>query len=165
MCLAWNLSSDIVKTESNIGRVGKAKAISIGVSSITTIEESGISISITLAVVTKTISISIGSISLSGSIKSLSDWVKTSAGSKRNSVGIWVTSISSVEKSRVSISITLTLTSTRDRDVSSINTGSTHQAKSIAEGIRIASNSSDKVLGGASGTGNKGGSYSQEFHF
>merc|ERR1711999_19006 len=138
MCLAWNLSSDIVKTESNIGRVGKAKAISIGVSSITTIEESGISISITLAVVTKTISISIGSISLSGSIKSLSDWVKTSAGSKRNSVGIWVTSI-------------------RDRDVSSINTGSTLQAKSIAEGIRVASNSSDEVLGGASGTGNKGG--------
>ena len=97
---------------------------------------------------------------MSGSIKSLSDWVKTSAGSKRNSVGIWVTSISSVEKSRVSISITLTLTSTRDRDVSSINTGSTLQAKSVAEGIRIASNSSDEVLGGASGTGNKGGSYS-----
>merc|ERR1711872_1115673 len=124
MCLAWNLSSDIVKTESNIGRVGKAKAISIGVSSITTIEESGISISITLAVVTKTISIS-------GSIKTLSDWVKTSAGAKRNSVGIWVTSISSIKKSRISISITLTLTSTRDRDVSSINTGSTLQAKSV----------------------------------
>ena len=97
---------------------------------------------------------------MSGSIKSLSDGVKTSAGSKRNTIGIW--SISSVEKSRVSISITLTLTSTRDRDVSSINTGSTLQTKSIAEGIRIASNSSDEVLGGASGTGDKGGSYSLE---
>ena len=108
-CLAWNLSSNIVKTKSNIGRVGKAKAIGVRVSSITTIEESGISISITLAVVTKTISISIGSISLSGSIKTLSDWVKTSAGTKRNSIGIW--SISSVEKSRVSISITLAIVS------------------------------------------------------
>ena len=91
--------------------MGKAKAISIGVSSITTIEESGISISITLAVVTKTISISIGSISLSGSIKTLSDWVKTSAGAKRNSIGVWVTSISSIKKSRISISITLAVVS------------------------------------------------------
>jgi len=70
---------------------------------------------------------------LGGSIKSLGDWVKTSARCKGNTS----ISIGSIEKSRISISITLALSSTGNRNISSIDTGSTLQTKSITKSIGI----------------------------
>merc|ERR1712106_1227115 len=85
--------------------------IGIRIASISTIEQLGISLSITLAIVSKSIAIvSIGSKSLGGGIKSLGDWVKTSAGGKWNA-SIAIASISSVQKSRISLSITLAIVS------------------------------------------------------
>merc|ERR1712106_1030588 len=121
--------------------------MSIRVASISSVQKSRVSISITLTIVSKTMA-SIGSIrsnSLGGSIKSLGEGIKTSAGGEWDtgsisvgSMSIRVASITSVEKSWVSFSITLTLASTRDREVSSIDTGSTLHTQAVAKSIGIA---------------------------
>ena len=142
--LARHLSPEIVNTKSQVGRMGDTIGMgisSIAIASISSVQESRVCLSITLAIVSKAIAIgSIGSNSLGGGIKSLSDWVKTSTGGEWDTVSsVRVASIGSVQESRVGISITLTLASTWDRDVSSIDTGSTLHTQTIAKGIGIAS--------------------------
>ena len=140
--LARHLSPQIVKTESQVRRMGDTIGISsIAIASISSVQKSRVCLSITLAIVSQAIAIgSIGSNSLGGGIKSLSDWVKTSTGGEWDTISsVRVASIGSVQESRVGISITLTPASTWDRDVSSIDTGSTLHTQTIAKGIGIAS--------------------------
>merc|ERR1712128_405662 len=88
-------------------------SVSIRVASISSVQKSWVSISITLTIVTKTMASigSIGSNSLGGSIKSLGEGIKTSARGEWDtgrisvgSVSIRVASITSVEKGWVGIS-------------------------------------------------------------
>merc|ERR1719154_1078707 len=78
----------------------------IWVSSISSVQKSGVSLSITLAIV-GIAKMSIRSISLGRGIKSLGDWVKTSAGAEWDTVGVW--GISGIQESGVSLSLSLTL--------------------------------------------------------
>merc|ERR1740131_298682 len=113
----------------------------IGVSSIASVQESRVSISITLAIVVSVVSTEVRSISLGGGIKSLGDWVKTSAGAE------WDTGVvSTIEKSGVSFSLSLTLAnivgisgSAGDGDIGSVHTGSRLESYTIAKSIGVAS--------------------------
>merc|ERR1719234_2378123 len=158
-CLARNSSSKVVGAEANVGRVDKSSGGGsngmgestidggIWVSSISSVQKSGVSLSITLAIVAK---MSIRSKSLGRGIKSLGDWVKTSAGAEWDTVGsgIWVSSIGSVQESGVSLSLSITLanvsisisSSTWDRDVGSVHTWSTLQTNNMSNmsGIGVA---------------------------
>merc|ERR1711892_1604236 len=93
-------------------------SMSIRVASMSSVQKSWVSFSIVLTIVSKTMASigSIGSNSLGGGIKSLSEGVKTGAGGEWNpgsisvsSMSIRVASISSVEKSWISFSIALTI--------------------------------------------------------
>ena len=180
-CLARNSSSKVVGADTNVGRVDKpggGGGNSMGestidggirVASISSIQESGVSLSITLAIVSKvsiTITkMSIRSISLGGGIKSLGDWVKTSAGAE------WDTVVSTIEKSGVSFSLSLTLaivsvvsnisSSTWDRGIGSVHTGSTLKTNDMSNmgGIGVA-----KVLSLSRDGGHKGGCYNLELN-
>merc|ERR1740131_238883 len=111
----------------------------IGVSSIASVQESRVSISITLAIVVSVVSTEVRSISLGGGIKSLGDWVKTSAGAE------WDTGVvSTIEKSGVSFSLTLANIvgisgSTGDGDIGSVHTGSRLESYTIAKSIGVTS--------------------------
>merc|ERR1719370_2227113 len=119
--LARDGSSKVVNTKTDVGRVdksggggsdgvgGSSIGGSIGVSSISSVEESRVSLSFTLAIVVSIGSIRVSSITirskaLGGGIKSLGDGVKTSAGAERDS-----SSISTVQESGISLSISITL--------------------------------------------------------
>merc|ERR1719234_461095 len=175
-CLARNSSSKVVGAEANVGRVDKSSGGGsngmgestidggIWVSSISSVQKSGVSLSITLAIVAK---MSIRSKSLGRGIKSLGDWVKTSAGAEWDTVGIW--GISGIQESRVSLSLSLTLadvsisisSSTWDRDVGSVHTRSTLETNAISDmgGIGVAEELSLSRDGG-----HKGRCYSQKLH-
>merc|ERR1719244_2494934 len=151
--LARDGSSKVVNTKTDVGRVDKSggggdgvgvSSIggSIGVSSISSVEESRVSLSFTLAIVVsigsiRGSSITIRSKALGGGIKSLGDGVKTSAGAERDG-----SSISTVQESGISLSVSITLavvdksvpSSTRDRDVSSVHTRGAFETNTIGKG-------------------------------
>merc|ERR1719187_3115420 len=150
--LARNSSSKIVGAETNMGRVdiassGSSHGVgestidgSVRVASIASVQESRVSLSLTLAKVVSVVTISIRSIALGRGIKSLGDWVKTSAGAEGDAV------VSRVEESGISLGLSLTLakvvdiaisSSTGDRDISSVHTGGTLQT-SIHASIWVA---------------------------
>ena len=150
-CLARNGSSKVVDAETNVGRVDKTGSSSgngMGESSIGSgiwvsgIQNLGISLGFTLAIVSMSVvSMSIGSKSLGGCVKSLGDWVKTSAGAE------WDTVVSSIEKLGISLGITLAIvavvgniaSSTWDRGVQGVHAGSTLQTNNaMGMGIGIA---------------------------
>merc|ERR1739838_847564 len=94
---------------------------------VSSIEESRVSLSLTLAIVVTSIAIAVvRSKALSGGVKSLGERVKTSAGAK------WDAMVGRVEESWVSLSLCFTLAevvnisgSTGDGEVDRVHTGST----------------------------------------
>merc|ERR1719184_540435 len=149
---------------------------SIRVRSISSIEESRVSLGFTLAIVVsvgsiRVRSISIRSIALGGGIKTLGEGVKTSAGAERDTS----ISISTVQESGISLSISITLavvdksvpSSTRDRNISSVHTGGALETNTIGKGnssiTSIASVQQGWVSLGRDG-GHEGGCYNQKFH-
>merc|ERR1712038_1996816 len=178
--LARDGSSKVVNTKTDVGRVDKSSGGggdgvgvssiggSIRVSSISSVEESRVSLSFTLAIVVSVGSIRVSSITIRS--KSLGDGVKTSAGAKRDS-----SSISTVQESGISLGVSITLavvdksvpSSTRDRDVSSVHTGGTLETNIIGKGnssiTSIASVQQGWVSLGRDG-GHKGRCYNQKFH-
>ena len=142
--------------ESTIGR-------GVWVSSISSIQESRVSLSLTLAIVVTSIAIAVvRSKALSSGVKSLGERVKTSAGAE------WDTVVGRVEESGVSLSLCFTLAkvvnisgSTGDREVGRVHTGGTlktvHMANMAA--IRIA-----KVLSLSSDDSHKGRCYNLELN-
>merc|ERR1719187_1954873 len=180
--LARDSSSKIVGAETNMGRVdiassGSSHGVgestvdgSIRVASIASVQESRVSLSITLTIVVSVVTISIRSIALGRGIKSLGDGVKTSAGAEGDAV------VSRVEDSGVSLGLSLTLakvvdiaiaSSTGDRDVSSVDTGGTLET-SIHASIWVAMVPIPRVEKGRVSLGRDGGHegrcYDQKFH-
>merc|ERR1719154_927084 len=132
-------------------------------SSISSVQKSGVSLSITLAIV-GIAKMSIRSISLGRGIKSLGDWVKASAGAEWDTVGIW--GISGIQESGVSLSLSLTLaimisSSTWDRDIGSVHTWSTLKTIDMSDmgGIGVA-----EELSLSRDSGHKGRCYNQKLH-
>merc|ERR1719187_430923 len=179
--LAGNSSSKIVGAETNMGRVNIASSGgghsvgestidgSVRVASIASVQESrvSLSLSLTLAKVVSVVTISIRSIALGRGIKSLGDGVKTSAGAEGDAV------VSRVEDSGVSLGLSLTLaivveisSSTGDRDISSVDTGGTLQT--IHTSIWVAMEAIPRVQQGRVSLGRDGGHkgrcYDQKFH-
>merc|ERR1719187_213902 len=184
--LARDSSSKIVGAETNMGRVDIASSggghsvgestvdRSVRVASIASVQESRVSLSLTLTKVVSVVAISIRSIALGRGVKSLGDGVKTSAGAEGDAV------VSSVEESGGSLGLSLTLakvvdiaisSSTGDRDVSSVDTGGTLETiqTSIPEDVddddaldMFADSLDDKSVGKglpeASANGSKNGS-------
>merc|ERR1719244_607625 len=183
--LARDGSSKVVNAKTNVGREDKSggggdgvgvSSIggSIRVSSISSVQESRVSLSFTLAIVVSvrvsSITISIRSIALGGGIKSLGEGVKTSAGAERDS-----SSISTVQESGISLGVSITLavvdksvpSSTRDRDVCSVHTRGALETNTIGKGktsiTSISSVQQGWVSLGRDG-GHEGGCYNQKFH-
>merc|ERR1719187_2841156 len=182
--LARDSSSKIVGAETNMGRVdiassGGSHSVgestvdgSVRVASIASVQESrvSLSLSLTLAKVVSVVTISIRSIALGRGVKSLGDGVKTSAGAEGDAV------VSRVEDSGVSLGLSLTLakvvdiaiaSSTGDRDVSSVDTGGTLET-SIHASIWVAMVPIPRVEKGRVSLGRDGGHegrcYDQKFH-
>merc|ERR1719154_487638 len=135
----------------------------IWVSSISSVQKRGVSLSITLAIV-GIAKMSIRSISLGRGIKSLGDWVKTSAGAE------WDAVVGRVEQLRVSLSLTLanaigmisiSNTVAWDWHVSSVHTrGTLKPYKTMSSiSIRVAQELSLSRDGG-----HEGGCYNQKLH-
>merc|ERR1719187_2815690 len=175
--LARNSSSKIVGAETNMGRVNIASSGSghgVGEStidgsvreaSIASVQESRVSLSLTLAKVVSVVTISIRSIALGRGIKSLGDGVKTSAGAEGDAV------VSSVEEIGVSLTLAKVVdiaisSSTGDRDVSSVDTGST--LETIHTSIWVAMVAIPRVEQGRVSLrrdgGHEGRCYDQKFH-
>merc|ERR1712128_166466 len=135
----------------------------VWVSSISSIEKSRVSLSLTLAIVVSSIAIAVvRSKALSGGVKSLCERVKTSAGAE------WDAVVGRVEESGVSLSLCFTLAkgvnipgSTGDREVDRVHTGSTLETVHMANmaGIRVA-----KVLSLSGDDGHKGRCYNKRLH-
>ena len=133
----------------------------VWVASISSIQESRVSLSLTLAIVVTSIAIAVvRSKSLSGGVKSLGERVKTSAGAE------WDAVVGRVEESGVSLSLGFTLAkvvnisgSTGDREVGRVHTGSTLKTVHVANmaGIRVA-----KVLSLSGDDSHKGRCYNLE---
>ena len=142
--LAWDLGSGDVGADSDKGRVDKSSVCgSDGVGSGDSVgkggaigEDLGISVSITLAVVVGSVGVSVDSSvvwesnSLGDGIESLSDGIKTSAGSEGDS---------SDNHLRVSISVTLAVVSggAGDGDVGGVHAGSGLEADDGVGGVSI----------------------------
>merc|ERR1739838_459776 len=97
----------------------------------------GISLSVTLAIVSMSIAIaSIWSKSLGGGIKSLGDWVKTSAGGEWYAIAknLWISLTLAIDTSTIDTGIA---NIARDRVVESIYTRSTLQSCAIAKNLGI----------------------------
>ena len=133
----------------------------VWVASISSIQESRVSLSLTLAIVVTSIAIAVvRSKSLSGGVKSLGERVKTSAGAE------WDAVVGRVEESGVSLSLGFTLAkvvnisgSTGDREVGRVHTGSTLKTVHMANmpSIRVA-----KVLSLSGDASHKGRCYNLE---